>query len=259
VSVQGMHKTDVATGQDTARHRADRSPELVPHVRPSRYAHLDRRRRRAVLRSAVVLVAVVVLTSVVVGSWRLFDDAGAGRGDVVTGPDPTATAATRSGVAIQPDGDVQVSIDVVRSSTTGTPTLRVPERAQFDPEVRIGSLLADAVQLPLGGTLRTHAALQVPAAAGASRLTLDLTATGTYAASAPSAPGRGLVLLTPLHLAGAGESGRLEVTDPRILNLACQSGEILRACGSRDGATWVVEDLGAEDDVLAQVDLFRSS
>lgn len=251
MSVQDMHKTSSASDHPSARHRADRTPELMPHMRPLRHAHLDRRRRRTYLRSSVILLASAVLLAVVVGSWRLDDRNG---GKVVTTP-RDAAPGTALGVAVDVDGNVRGSIDLVRSSASGTPALHVPARDDFDPEVRIGALSADAAQLPSGGPLRANATRQVPRAAEARRLTVEYAATGTYVASRPSSPGRGLVLLTPVHLAGDGVPGRLEVSDPRILNLACGTGVELRACGSRVGQTWVVEELQPGHDVVAQVDL----
>jgi hypothetical protein len=90
---------------------------------------------------------------------------------------------------------------------------------------------------------------------GAIRTRLDYSATGTYVASAPSVPGRGLVLLTPLEVPALDVPWRLEVTDARILNLACRSAGLTRACGSNSGDTWTVDDLSAQEDVVAQIDL----
>jgi hypothetical protein len=251
MSVQGTHSNVASAGHATARHRAHRAPGLVPPVRPVRHAHLDRRRRLALMRWAAVLLAVCLLPAAAVG-WRLVDDRGPGGNAVVTSPEPSA--GTRVGVAIDAHGNVQVSVDVVRSSTSGTPTLSVPNRpgTGFLPQVRIGSLLADSVPVPVEETLGSGAVLGVPEGAAATHLRVDYTATGTYVASRPAPPGRGLVLLTPVRLDGPG---RLVVTDPRIRNLECVSDAGPRVCGHQDGDTWSVEGLAEGEDVVAQVDL----
>ena len=251
MSVQGMQSRVAAEGHATARHRADRAPELVPSVRPVRHAHLDRRRRLGLFRSAGVLLAAFLLLATAVG-WRLFDNHGAagGNGGVTAPP----TAGTRVGVAIDSQGNVHATVDVVRSSTSGMPTLSVPNRpgTGFLPEVRIGSLLADSVPVTVEETLRNGAVLEVPEGAAATSLRVEYTATGTYVASRPSTPGRGLVLLTPVQFGGPG---RLEVTDSRIRNIECVSDLGPRVCGSRDDDTWVVEGLAPGEDVVAQADL----
>jgi hypothetical protein len=253
MSVQGMHGRVAAGGTPSARHRADRSPELLPHVRPARHAHLDRRRRLVV---RWVVVALALLLAAAVGSWRLLGEDGGRADDVVS--EPRATAGTSATTSLDQDGDVHVSLDVVRSDPTGTPVLLVPDRRDtgFQPRVTVDRLLADTVPVDVAGTLAPGGVVELPAsAARATRLVLDYTATGTYVASRPSAPGRGLVLLTPVRVSGDDLRGRVEVTDARILNVSCVRNGAVRVCGDQTGDTWVVEDLVSGEDVVAQVDL----
>ena len=193
MSVQGMHGRAAASGTTAARHRADRSPELRPRARPSRHAHLNRRRQAVVLvRWMIGVLALAVLLGVALGSWRMLRDDGAEASRVVSDPRPPARTTTVA--SIDADGDVQVSLDVVRPATSATPVLVVPDRpgTGFAPRVTVGRLLADTVPVDVAGTLVPGGALEVPApGARATRLVLEYTATGTYVASKPSSPGRG--------------------------------------------------------------------
>jgi hypothetical protein len=257
MSVQGMHGRVAASGTESARHRADRSPGLLPHVRPARRAHLDPRRHLGLRWAMALALALLLVTAV--GWWRLLGDEGESATRVISQPHPTARISTTA--SLDQDGDVHVSLDVVRSNTLAMPVLLLPDRpgTGFEPQVTMGRLLADSVAIAIAGTLAPGDAVEVPArAARATRLVLDYTATGTYVASRPSPPGRGLVLLTPVRLAGDDLPGRVEVTDARILNLGCVRNGALRVCGDQTGDTWVVEDLVSGEDVVGQVDLGRA-
>lgn len=251
MTVQGMHGRVASTRPATARHRADRAPELVPHGRPGRRAHLEPRRHRTIVRAAIVLLAAALLSLAVVS--RHFADDGTDRNDAVILPEPAA--GTSVTVAVDGAGNVRVSVDVIRPAAPGHLLLTVPVRpgTGFRPQVTIGSLLGDSVPVPVEETLGAGAAVGLPT--GVTRVAVDYTASGTYVASTPSEPGRGLVLLTPLRISGADPPGRLEVSDPRILNVGCMRDGEPRVCGTRDGDTWRVDGLRPGEDVVAQIDL----
>jgi len=135
-----------------------------------------------------------------------------------------------------------------------------PESAHgLRPRVAISLIEADGVLVPPQVTLTAGQRAEIQLAVGVTRTRLEYAGTGTYVATTPSVPGRGLVLLTPLQLADPGVDVRLDVTDDRILNLACRTADLTRACGTRSGSSWTVPDLAAGEDVVAQVDLITTS
>lgn len=240
MSVVGWRSRQATDEHVVARHRAVGAPTLTPPASPFHHAHLDRRRRLAHIGFWLLAVLAAVAAGAVLGSGH-----GAGDG---TGPAPgVSTPAHVQGAwleaSIGASGGVRLSIEVVLPAEATRPPLAVPARpsSEFHPQVHAGGLVVEAVRLPgdVAGT----------------RITVEYAATGTYVASHPAPPGRGLVLLTPVRLGDPAPLARLQVTDARILNLACEASGEPRPCGSRTGATWVVAGLDGSTDVVAQVDL----
>ena len=239
----------------SARHRADLAPALAPFV-PDHPAHVDRRRQ--LTRGLPAVIALVV--AVAAGSRLLTDSGGANQPGATTTTATTAPGSTTGGraqVSLDASANLTATIDISWSSPADTLRLTVPAETAygFHPRVAISLLEAGGAEEPPEVTLGPGQRADVPLAAGVTHTRLAFTSTGTYVASAPSAPGRGLVLLTPLQLTDGDVRLRLEVTDDRILNLACRTAEQTEACGTRDGDTWTVEVLAAGEYVIAQVDL----
>ena len=167
-----------------------------------------------------------------------------------------------------------MAVDVTWPSSTESLSLSVSPEMAYGQRPRVTVSLVKAhgtidtspghvdftyIPVPPQVTLTSGQRAEVPLAAGVTRARLEYTATGTYVASTPSSPGRGLVLLTPLQLTDAGVDLRLAVTDDRVLNVACRTAVLTRVCGTRSGSTWTVTDLAAGEDVIAQVDLVTTS
>lgn len=219
-------------------------------------------RRRELLRHGLPALVAVALAVTTWSIW-LLDDPGVpgsgGRGSVPT--TPAAVPGGRIEVSLDTVGNVRVTADVTWARPPETLSMSVPTEPAYSlrPRVAISLIEEDGFAVPRQLTLTPGQQAEIPLAIGVTRTMLEYTGTGTYVASTPSAPGRGLVLLTPLQLADAGVDLRLDVTDDRILNLACRTAVRTRACGTRSGSTWTVVDLGADEDVVAQVDLLTTS
>jgi len=171
----------------------------------------------------------------------------------------TGSSVSMSTVAIGEDGDVHVVVDLHFSAPVDQLTLRVPVEAwaggEFEPVV-------DGIALDVGGeqvsveeplTAGQRSSVALPSDAVEVRLEYD--ATGTFVASTPSSPGRGLVLLTPLTVQERETLSQVEVLDDRVLNLGCVGTGELSACATRDGDTWIATPVADADQVIAQVDL----
>jgi hypothetical protein len=203
---------------------------------------------------------IVLAVAVAAGSRLLMDSGGANQPGATITTATTAPGSTTGGqvqVSLDLSANLTETIDIGWSSPPDTLTLTVPAETAygFHPLVAISLLEAGDAEEPPQVTLGPGQRADVPLAAGVTHTRLTLTSTGTHVASTPSAPGRGLVLLTPLQVTGGDVRLRLEVTDHRILNLACRTAEQTEACGNRDGDTWTVEVLAAGEYVIAQVDL----
>jgi hypothetical protein len=230
-----------------ARHRAARTPVHRPSAL-SRRAHV--RRHSRVWAGLVVFVVGVV-------AWRLFDASSSG--DPKTPTSPTGSSVSTSTVNIGDGGDVHVVVNLHFAAPVDHLTLQVSKETwaggKFEPVVNgIGLDIAGRqvnVEDPLAAGQQTSVAL--PSDAVEVRLEYD--ATGTFAASTPSSPGRGLVLLTPLTVQEEDTLSQVEVLDARVLNLGCVGTGELSACATRDGDTWLATPVADADQVIAQVDL----
>ena len=202
---------------------------------------------------------IALAVAVFVGSRLLMDSGGANQPGpaTTTTTAPGSTAGGRAQVFLDARANLRATIDIGWSSRPDTLRLAVPAETDygFRPQVAISLIGADGAPVPPEVMLGPGERLDVPLAVGVTHTRLAYTSTGTHVASTPSAPGRGLVLLTPLQVADGDVRLRLEVTDARILNLACRTAERTEACGTQDGDTWTVEVLAAGEYVIAQVDL----
>jgi len=129
----------------------------------------------------------------------------------------------------------------------------------FDQTVQVLVLRVevDGRAVELAETLGVGDTVSLPPEIAVDQVRLEYAATGTFAASAPSKPGRGLVLLTPLAIVESDVTLRLRVADVRVLNLACARSGQMRPCGSRSRDGWVIAPIAEQEDVVAQVDLFH--
>lgn len=242
-----------AAGYGHARHRAARPPVHRPSVVPSRPAHL--RRPPRVWAGLVALVALVVLVSGAV-AWRLYD---ASSTDPAPPTPPSGSSVTTSTVDIGADGEVHVVVDLHLAAPVDQLTLEVPEEpwagGAFEPVVTGITLDVAGLLTDVEGPLAVGQSRPVALSSEAAVVRVEYDATGTFSASAPSSPGRGLVLLTPLTVAERGTLSQVEVLDDRVLNLGCVGTGELSACGTRDGDTWIASPVAEADQVVAQVDL----
>ena len=202
---------------------------------------------------------MIALAVVVAAGSRLLTDGGGANQPGATTATTAAGSATggRAKVSLDASANLTETIDISWSSPPDALRLTVPAQTAygFHPRVAISLLESGGADEPAEVTLGPGQRADVPLAAGVTQTRLAFTSTGTHVASTPSAPGRGLVLLTPLQVMDGDVRLRLEVTDHRILNLACRTAEQTEACGTRDGDTWTVEVLAAGEYVIAQVDL----
>ena len=247
MSVQGAGTGPGPVGGGGARHRALGSAALGALGAPG--SRGIRRIRKS--RVTAILLALAVLAAVGTG-WLLIR--GEPGGAEQSEPPPPGA---RIGVTIDDSGNVYVGVDATALRPVPALTLSVPRRpdSRFSPEGRIGSLVADGSTVPVPGPLQTGDSVIVPLGGSTTRVQLGYTVGGTYEPSRPSTPGRGLVLLTPLQIGDFGVPYTLEVTDERILNLACTSAGQTGVGGTRSGSTWTVDALAGGEDVVAQVDL----
>jgi hypothetical protein len=219
-----------------ARHRAQRSPALLP---------------------VAVLLALIALA---VG-WRLVGTPSnsdpADQGALTTG-----TPSSRTTVSIGLEGDVHVVMNLVFEAPRREITLWVspPTEAgfEFQPRVEVLGLDANARRRTLDETLDVGETVSVPLDPAVDQVRLEYSATGTFLASRLSAPGRGLVLLTPLTVLDSDIPSHTVVTDARVLNLGCADSAQTRACGNRSGDRWTVDRFASDEMVVAQVDLVRA-
>lgn len=162
-------------------------------------------------------------------------------------------------VDIGNDGDVHVALELQFSTPRDHLTLRVPEAAwaagEFEPVVDGMTLEVDDRRLHLEDALEAGERRSVPLPADTAEVRLEYDATGTFVASTPSSPGRGLVLLTPLTVEERATLSQVEVIDDRVLNLGCVGTGELSACAIRDGEAWIASPAADADQVIAQVDL----
>jgi hypothetical protein len=236
-----------------------REGELVDVV-PEHPARAARHRQfRRGLPAAILLLRLGGLlglaVAVAAGSRLLMDRGGANQPGPTTAPGSSNIGLAQ--VSLDANANLRATMDINWSSRPDTLRLTVPAETAygFHPRVAVRLLGADRAAEPAEVTLRPGQLADLPLAAGVTQTRLAFTSTGTYVASAPSVPGRGLVLLTPFQVTDGDARLRLEVTDDRILNLACRTAEQTAACGTRDGDTWTVEVLAAGEYVIAQVDL----
>jgi len=233
----------------------------VERVAKHRSASYNDRRRKLLSQWLPALIAVAL--AVTTWSLLLMDDEGVPRGGQSSTTSPPAAAAPggRIHVALDAIGNIRVTVDVTWARHPESLSMSVPLESAYglDPHVAIGLIEAGGVLVPPKVTLTAGQMAEIPLGAGVTRTRLEYAGTGTYVATTPSAPGRGLVLLTPLRVSDPGVDLRLDVSDDRILNLACRSASRTRACGTRTGSTWTVPDLEAGEDVVAQVDLVTTS
>lgn len=239
------------TGYGPARHRASTTPVHRPSGR-SRRTHA-----RSHSKFWAGLVGIVVGVALVVVTWRLLDVEPAGDPD--TSPAPVGSSVSTTTVDVGDDGDVHVAVDLHLASPVARLTLRVPEAAwaagEFEPVVDEISLDIAGRHLDLDDPLGPGERRSVALLSRITEVRLEYDATGTFAASTPSSPGRGLVLLTPLTVVEGVAMSQVEVADDRVLNLGCIGTGELSACATRDGETWVATPVADADQVIAQVDL----
>jgi hypothetical protein len=220
---------------------------------PTRHAHL--RRQWGAGLSVAVLLALIAL----VAGWRLVE--------MPSNTDPegqgalTGSPSSRTTVSIGDEGEVHVVMNLVFEAPRREVTLRVSQRAgasfEFHPSVEVLRLDADGRPQMLDETLDVRETVSVPLDPAVDTVRLEYAATGTYLASEPSTPGRGLVLLTPLTVLASDIPSLLVVTDERVLNLGCADSAQMRACGSRSGDSWTADRFASEEVVVAQLDLVR--
>ena len=247
MSVQGAGTGSGPGGGGGARHRAlGSAPQRA-------FGASGSRGRRPTRRFPVTPILLALAALAAVGTGWLLVRGEPGGAEQSEPPTPGA----RIGVTIDESGNVYVGVDATALRPVPALTLSIPRRpeSRFSPEGRIGSLVADGNTVPVPGPLRTGDSVIVPLGGSATLVQLGYTVGGTYEPSRPSTPGRGLVLLTPLQIGDFGVPYTLEVTDERILNLACTSTGQTRVCGTRSGSTWTVDALAGGEDVVAQVDL----
>jgi hypothetical protein len=242
-----------------AKHRAAGAPVYRPAIQ-SRRSHLRRHPRfwagLVGIFIGVVLIASFLYDAPPSANWIRLD------AHPRSPAAPTSSVST-STVAIGDDGDVHVEMKLQFSGPVDQLTLQVPDEAwsggEFEPVV-------DGVVLDIGDQ---QVELEDPLVAGERRsvelpsesvdVRLEYDATGTFVASAPSAAGRGLVLLTPLRVRERNTLSQVEVLDARVLNLGCVSTGELSACATRDGATWIATPVADARQVIAQVDMLAGA
>ena len=204
----------------------------------------------------------MVVLLIVVACWRFLKaDLDAGQEEPRT---PAASPGALASVRIGKAGDVHVVMTVHFAVPQREVTLQVPRRTGipggFDQTVQVLVLRVevDGRAVDLAETLGVGETLSLPPEVAVDQVLLEYAATGTFAASAPSKPGRGLVLLTPLAVVESDVTLRLKVADVRVLNLGCAHAGQMRPCGSRSHDRWVVAPIAEHEDVVAQVDLLRA-
>ena len=241
-----------ATGYGHRKHRASNAPVRMRAV-SSRPAEIRRRHIRALLAMALLALLVASITG-----WRLSQAPSTGPERIST---TSGSSVTRSHVDIGNAGELHVVMDIHFAAAVQELAVQVPTDAgagaAFQPRVTLVGLEADGSRVPLEQTLGPGDLGVLPLASAAERVGLEYNATGTFVASTPSTPGRGLVLLTPLTVAGDQSLSMVEVVDARVLNLGCAGAEELTACGSRSGSRWIAGPATEAEQVIAQVDLER--
>jgi hypothetical protein len=217
-------------------------------------------------RAAEVGAALLLLVAFIAG-WRLAQAPSSGAPEE-TSP-PSGSSVTSSRVDIGDAGEVHVVMDLHFAAAVYQLIMYVPTDAgaggAFQPAVALLGLDVDGSRVELEETLGAGESVYVPLASAADQIRLEYDATGTFVASTPSKPGRGLVLLTPLIVVELtpltvvkGDTlAMLEVVDARVLNLGCASAEELTACGSRSGSRWIASPTAEAAQVIAQIDLER--
>jgi hypothetical protein len=205
------------------------------------------------------LLLVTILAAVVASVWWLL-------GAETSAPLSTsrqAPSGTETMVTIDDDGSLQAEEHVSFAAPQAEVHVSVPRpvdvSAGFQPRIENLRVEAAGQTMRLGRTLGPgdSATVQLPTAARDVRVLYS--ASGTVVRSKPSAPGRRLALLTPLVIQQAeGLSFHMEVSDRRVLNLGCTTGDTMTVCGATSKTGWTVERPDRRGDVLAQLDLRRS-
>jgi len=235
-------------GYRHAKHRAAGTPVLWE---PGTSRRTLLRRPRFWVGLVAIVVGVVLVASFLYDATPS-DDPGAPTS-------PTGSSVTMSTVAIGEDGDVHVVVNLHFSAPVDQLTLQVPEDAwaggEFEPVVDGIALDIGGEQVSLEGSLTAGQRSSVALPSDAVEVRMEYDATGTFVASTPSSPGRGLVLLTPLTVEERETLSQVEVLDDRVLNLGCVGTGELSACATRDGDTWVATPVADAEQVIAQVDL----
>lgn len=233
-----------AAGYGHARHRGPGEPALRPSV-PLRPALLS---GHFPVQAGVALLLLLVC----IAGWRLSQEPSTGASEQTSTPSGSST--TRSRVDIGDAGEVHVVMDLHFGAPVQELTLQVPTDAgadgAFQPTVEVGG-----GQVTLEETLEAGESVSVPLGSKMDQVRLEYDATGTFVASTPSQPGRGLVLLTALTVVEGETLSMLEVVDARVLNLGCVGADELRACGMRHGNQWIARPVEEAVQVIAQVDL----
>jgi len=235
-------------GYRHAKHRAAGAPVLGPSVTV----------RRTLLRRPRFWVGLVgIVIGIVLVASFLYD---ASPSDDPEAPSsPTGSSVSMSTVAIGEDGDVHVVMKLHFAAPVDHLTLQVPEETwaggEFEPVVDGIALDIDGEQVSLEDSLTAGQRSSVALPSDAVEVRMEYDATGTFVASTPSSPGRGLVLLTPLTVEERETLSQVEVLDDRVLNLGCVGAGELSACATRDGDTWVATPVADAEQVIAQIDL----
>jgi hypothetical protein len=205
-----------------------------------------------------VFIVIAVIAGWIVG-WRLVDQSA--NTDVEESASPSSSSSPSAGttVSIGDAGEVHVvtnlAFEVPRREVTLLVSRGGGAGVVFDPSVEVLSLDAAGRSVVLEKTLGVGDKFSLSLLHAVDQIRLEYTATGTYVASEQSAPGRGLVLLTPLAVPESDIPSPLEVTDARVLNLGCADSAQMRACGSRSGDRWTAARIASEETVVGQLDL----
>lgn len=204
---------------------------------------------------------MAVALGVPAGCWLfLYRDAGS-----VSSSDGSVAAAQQTTVRIVRKGALDVEDRITFPAPRKSLVLAIPHRTgvtrHFTP---VASRLVVSVAGQHGSSLDALTPgppVTVHLSAPATKVALHYTVTGAVTRSRPSAPGRALVLVTPMAVGGTrGLPSRLVIVSPGVLNVGCVHGsDELSTCARRNHDGWIVrgQSSGSTSDVVAQVDLGR--